>query len=102
MGRTRPASGSVLLRLGARELDDLGPFLGFVGHKPPELGGRHRHWIGAETFDPSLELRIGKARTNIAVELVDDSGRGAPGRADANPTARLVVRDKFRDRWQVR
>jgi len=65
MGRTRPASGSVLLRLGARELDDLGPFLGFVGHEPPELGGRHRHWIGAQTFDPGVELRIGEASYDL-------------------------------------
>jgi hypothetical protein len=64
MGRTRPASGSVLLRPGARELDDFGPLLGFVDHKRPELGGRHRHRIGAQIFDPSLELRTVRAHSD--------------------------------------
>jgi len=59
------------------------------------------HWIGAETFDPSLDLRIGKACSDIAVELVDDGGGGAPGRTDPDPTARLVSLQKFRDRWHV-
>jgi hypothetical protein len=49
------------------------------------------------TRDPSLELRIGKARSDIAVELVNDCGGGTPGRTDPDPTARLVALDKFRD-----
>jgi hypothetical protein len=31
------------VRFSARELDHLGPFLGFVGNKFPEFGRRHWH-----------------------------------------------------------
>src|SRR5262245_61936870 len=36
------------LRLDARELDHLGPFLGFGCNESAELGGAKNHWDGAD------------------------------------------------------
>ena len=56
---------TVSLRLDTGELHHFGPLLCFVAHKRPKLGGRHRHWIGAQTFDPGVELRIGEASYDL-------------------------------------
>ena len=44
---------------------------------------------------PRPHLGIGEARVDLLVELVDDLGRRVPGRADAEPSARLVARHEI-------
>src|SRR5262245_41671305 len=60
--------GSV--RLDARELDHLRPFLGFVGDELAEVGGRAWKCGGAPLGKPRLHLGIGKGRVDLRVELV--------------------------------
>ena len=56
------------VRLDARELDYLGPFLGFVGDEVSEIGDRHRHWLGAEFAKPRLDLRFHEAGVDLFVQ----------------------------------
>src|SRR5262245_65147263 len=42
------------LRLDARELDHLGPFLGFGCNESAELGGAKNHWDGADIVSRAL------------------------------------------------
>src|SRR5262249_35885418 len=65
--------GSV--RLNARELDHLRPFLGFVGDELAKVGGREREHVATEVEKPCLDLGIGKASVDLLVELLDDLGR---------------------------
>src|SRR5262245_33445304 len=54
-------------RLDARELDHLGPLLGFVGNEFPEIGGRERDHGAAEVGKPRLDLGISKAGVDLLV-----------------------------------
>src|ERR1700726_1950221 len=62
------------LRLDVRELDHLGPFLGFVGNELAEIGWRAGKCHGAEIGKPLLQRGIGKAGIDLLVEPVDDVG----------------------------
>ena len=58
----------------------------------------HRRKVG----QARLDLRIGKACVELSIELFDDCGRCAPGRANPEPGARLVARLGSRPRSGVR
>src|SRR5262245_35662280 len=60
-----PIRGSV--RLDARELDHLGPLLGFLGNEFPEIGGRERDHGAAALGKPRLDLGISKAGVDLLV-----------------------------------
>src|SRR5262245_38627345 len=64
-GISWPIRGSV--RLDARELDHLGPLLGFLGNEFPEIGGRERDHGAAEVGKPRLDLGISKAGVDLLV-----------------------------------
>src|ERR1700722_7766416 len=76
------------LRLDIRELDHLGPFLGFVGNELAEIGRRAGKHHGAEIGKPLLQRGIGEAGIDLFVQLVDDVGGRALWRADAVEGAR--------------
>src|ERR1700733_9275198 len=61
-----------LLRLDVRELDHLGPFLGFVGNELAEIGRRTGKRHGAQSGKPRLQRGIGETGIDLLVELVDD------------------------------
>src|ERR1700726_2984858 len=69
------------LRLDVRELDHLGPFLGFVGNELAEIGWRAGKCHGAEIGKPLLQRGIGKAGIDLLVKPVDDVGWRVLGRA---------------------
>ena len=75
------------IRLDAGELDHLGPLFGFFRDELAEVGGRAGKRRAAQVGKPRLDLRIGEARVDLPVELVDDLGWRVPGRADAVPGA---------------
>src|SRR5258706_5776966 len=52
--------------------------------------------------EPRLELRAGKRLIHELIEDGDDLRRRVRRRADPLPTARLVARHKFANRWDVR
>src|ERR1700694_3428865 len=52
--------------------DHLGPLLGFLGDMFSEAGRRTGKYYGAEGGKARLQLRIGEARIDLLVELVDD------------------------------
>ncbi len=84
------------------ELDHLAPFLGFVGDQFAELGGRHRHRDAAEIGDAFLDLGVGEAGGDLAVELGDDIGRRVLRRADALPGEGLIAGHEIGHRRQIR
>ena len=75
------------LRLEARELDHLAPFLGFVCDELSEVGGRPAK-RAAQIGKPRLDLGIGKPSVDLLVELVDDLDGCVPWSADTEPAAR--------------
>src|SRR5207249_4502581 len=75
------------LRLDARELDYLGPLLGFVRKELAVVGGRARNRRAALFGKPRLDLRIGKARVDLTIQLIDDFGRRVLGGAKSQPSA---------------
>jgi hypothetical protein len=74
--------------LSARELDDLGPLLGFISDELAELGRRAWKHRAAQVGKPDLYVWIGRCRVDILVESVDDLDRRVLGRANAIPPAR--------------
>src|SRR5215211_2660390 len=92
-----------LVRLDPCELHHLAPFLGFVGNKLSELGRRARKHRSAQLGKPRPHIRIGEARIDFLVELVDDISRRTPWRAHAVPGAHLITRHEIahgRQVWQ--
>src|SRR5215471_16039099 len=79
------------IRLSPRELDHLGPLLGFLSDELAEVGRRERERGVAEVGNPRPDPRIGEARVDLPVELVDHLNGRIPGRTDAVPRARLVA-----------
>src|SRR5262245_52900836 len=77
--------GAGSLRFDVRELDHLAPLLGFVGKELAVVGGRARNRSAALFGKPRLDLRIGKARVDLTIELVDDFGRRVLGGAKSQP-----------------
>src|SRR6202795_2390759 len=84
------------LRLDIRELDHLGPFLGFIGNELAEIGRRTGERHGAEIGNPLLQRGIAEAGIDLLVELVDDVGWRVLGRANAVEAARIVARHELR------
>src|SRR5262245_35089305 len=80
-----------LFRLDTSKFDHLGPLLGVVGNKLPEIGGRARK-DRALLDEACPDARIGKTRVDLPIELVDDLGGRVLGRTYAEPGARLVAR----------
>jgi len=69
--------------LGAGELDDLAPFLGFVSDKPAETGWRTGRQHGPQIGKPGGDLGISERSIDVPVEPVDDLGGRVPRRAYA-------------------
>ena len=83
----RLPSGSASLRLDARELDHLAPFLGFVGDELAEVGGRAAQArVPPRSASRAFILGSARAGVDLLVELVDDLGGRVLGRADADTT----------------
>ena len=70
----------------------LGPFFGFVRDELGEVAGRADKRCGAQVGKPRLDLGIGEAGVNFAVELVDDLDRCAFGRSPAESRSRSRYR----------
>src|SRR5262245_3800255 len=87
----RPGSrGS--LRLHARELDHLGPLLGFLRNEFPEIGGRAWKHSATKVGKARLDFGIVESRVDLLIELVNNLGRRVPGNANAIPRCRLAAR----------
>src|ERR1700675_4400962 len=84
-----------LVHLGAGELDDLGPLLGFFGDEFSKVGRRHRHWHATEVREVRLHPGIGEASINLSVELFDDLGGRVLWHTDAVPRTGLVARNEL-------
>src|SRR5262245_33491605 len=87
--------GAGSLRFDVRELDHLAPLLGFVGKELAVVGGRARNRSAALFGKPRLDLRIGEARVDLTIELVDDFGRRVLGGAKSQPSACLISGHKI-------
>src|SRR5262249_7279988 len=79
------------LRLNARQLHHLGPFLNVLGDELPELGGRTCKRRVAKVCNPRFHRGIGKNGIDLLVEFLDDIGRCIHWRADTQPRARIVA-----------
>src|SRR5580692_12756250 len=79
------------IRLGARELDDLCPLVGFLGDEILEVGRRTGKHRPAHVGKPRFDLGTGEGRVDFFVEPVDDLGGSAFGDANAEPAAGLVA-----------
>ena len=90
------------LRLDVGGPDDLAPLLGFIGDELAEVGRRDRKHGAAQFDEPRLDLGIGEARVDLPIEFLDDLGGRAPRRAETEPCARLVARQEFSNRRDVR
>src|ERR1700676_1170465 len=91
------------LRLDVRELHHLAPLFGFLDDELSKVGGRACKRRGAQFGDSCPQPWIGWSRVYLPVELVDDLGWRALGRADAVERAGLVARYEVphgRDVWQ--
>src|SRR6516165_2539710 len=71
IGSSDIATHLLLLWLDVGGPDHLGPFLGFSGNECPEIG-RAGNEHAAEVGEPGLELGIGEAGVDLAIELIDD------------------------------
>jgi hypothetical protein len=91
-----------LIRLDARDLDHLGPFLGFVRDELAEARGRHRHRLGAQFGKPRLQLGVSQSGIALRVELGDDLGGRVLWRAEAVPGACLIAWYEITHRGDVR
>src|SRR5262245_26807049 len=67
--------GRRLFGLDVRELDHLGPLLGFCGDQPAKIRRRACERRAAQLGEPRLDLGIGEACVDLLVELLDDLGR---------------------------
>src|SRR5258707_12697893 len=90
------------IRLDVGIPDHLAPLLGVVDNELAELGGRGCIRLQAQIDEPRLELRAGKRLIHELIEDGEDLRRRVSRRADPLPTARLVARPKFANRWDVR
>src|SRR5215471_2517349 len=91
-----------LLRLDARELHHLGPFLNVLGDELAELSGRTCKRRVAKVCKPRFHRGIGENGIDLLVELLDDIGRCIHWCGDTQPRARIVARQKIAQRWDVR
>src|SRR5262245_22549848 len=96
------SGGGRSLRLDARELDHLGPFVGLGCNESAELGGAKNHWDGADIAEPRPDVRRSQPGIDLAVEPFDDLHWRAGGRAETVPGPRLVSRQRLGDGRHVR
>src|SRR5262249_27099645 len=89
------------LRLDARELDHLGPFLGFGCNESAELGGAKNHWDGADIAEPRLDVRRSQPGIDLAVEPFDDLHWRAGGPRRPRPKSSPRIQAASR-RWSAR
>ena len=68
----------------------------------PKSAGEQREHRATQVGKPRLDLGIGEAGVDLLVELVDNLGGRALGRADAEPVARLVARHELAHGRDVR
>src|SRR5262245_19047891 len=73
------------LRLHARELHHLGPFLSFGGDVLAKLSGRAGKYCAAQVGEPRFHLGVGERGIDFAVELVHDLDGCVLGRTEATP-----------------
>src|SRR5215471_4371842 len=93
-----PPSNSVAersVRFRARELDHLGPFLGFIGNELCEIGGRASKCRTAQIAKPRLRFGVSENGIDLLVELVDNIGGRGPRGADAINRTCLVTRHEI-------
>ena len=83
------------LRLDVGRSDHPAPSFGFISDKIAKLGRRRRAWKATEVRESLLDLWIGKSSIDLAIELVDEFGRGVLRRADPEPYRRLIARYEF-------
>src|SRR6516164_6101077 len=91
------ATWAVSLRLDTRELDHLGPFLGFDCNESAKLGGAKNHRDGPDIAEPRPDFRRSQPGIDVAVEPFDDLHWRGGGRADPAPGPRLVSRQRLGD-----
>src|SRR5262245_62174318 len=68
----------------------------------PKSAGRAWERSPAKLRETCLQLRVGKSRIDLQVELVDDLDRRAARGADAVPSAGLVAWHKVTHRREIR
>src|SRR5262249_45760525 len=90
------------LWLDARELDHLGPLLGFVSDELSEFGRRHRHRHAPKVGKPRLKLGVAEDGIDLSVELLDDLSGRVFRHANSVPRTRLVNRHEIAHGWKVR
>src|SRR5262245_63932591 len=90
-----------LLRLGAGELDYLGPLVGFFRDASCVLAGRQRKHLAAKVGNAWLDRGVSEDGVNLPVERVDDFGGRVLRRADTGPRARLETRYEVAKWWDV-
>src|SRR5215468_1928835 len=90
------------LCLHAREFDDLGPFLCFLGDELSEVGGRAGKHRGAQFGKARLHSWFCEYGIYLPVEFVDDLGGRVLWGANAIEGARLVARHELAHGRDVR
>src|SRR5215472_3529969 len=100
----RTTTGNPLGSVGprARELDHLGPLLGFFDDEYSKLGRRAAEHRRAQIGKPRLYLGVHKNGVHLLVEAADDLGGRILAQAHGEPLARHVVRHGFADRRDIR
>ena len=83
------------VRPDARELHHLGPFLNVFGDELAELGGRTCKRRVAKVCNPRFHRGIGENSIDLLVEFLDDIGGRILWRADTQPRARIIARQKI-------
>src|SRR6516165_3040384 len=90
------------LRFDVSELHHLGPFLNVFGDELAEFDGRTCKRRIAKVCNPRFHRGIGKNGIDLLIEFLDDIGRCIHWRADTQPRARVVARQKIAQRWDIR
>src|SRR5262249_12381573 len=93
---------SSLLRLDVCCSDHLAPLFGFISDELTEVGGRRGERSGPQVGQARLDVGMRKTRIDISVQLVEDLGGCVSASGSAVPSARLLAKRKFVDRWEVR
>ena len=65
------------LRLDARELDHLGPFLGFGCNESAKVGGTKNHWDGADIAEPRPDVRRSQPGKRFGQQFIIENRPGA-------------------------
>src|SRR5262245_28757947 len=90
------------LGLCAGELDYFAPLLGIISDELAEVRDRAGKYHAPKVGKPRLQLGISKPRIDLAIELINDLGRGVFGRTETNPLARLETRHEIANGRDIR